>query len=331
MTKDLPEQLRLRIMADDGLHAHPNRRDRAIDSRVGGGRRGWLAPWLASSVPTSYHRFAGSSLDRLSALSDGIFAVAMTLLVLNVLNVVNGQPTPHDLVTAHLGPRLLTYLMSFLTLGIFWNGQQAQLNQFDRGDFRLTWIHLLFLFAVTLMPFSTALLEAFITYPQAVLAYWVNLLLLGALLWVSLRYATRAHLLKQETDDVRVAHQRRIITYQILYASAVAFCFLSTYVSIGLLIALQVTSVVAPRIGRFGRVLRRRHDRPAPRPARGRDPRSCRAAWYRTPARRRSRTGPGVPAQATSANWPRVTAMRPRRAAGRTRPSRTSPAPVPGR
>ncbi len=263
MTKDLPEQLRLRIMARGGLHDHPNRRDRVIDSRLGGGRRGWLAPWLASTVPTSYHRFAGGSLDRLAALADGIFAVAMTLLVLNVLNVVSGQPVPHDLVTAHLGARLLTYLMSFLTLGIFWNGQQAQLNQFDRSDFRLTWIHLLFLLAVTLMPFSTALLAAFITYWQAVLAYWVNLLLLGALLWVSLRYATRAGLLKEETGDIRAAHERRIITYQILYATAVAFCFISTYLSIGLLIALQVTSVVAPRIGRFGRILRRPHNRPA--------------------------------------------------------------------
>ena len=260
MTEDLPEQLWLRVMTRGGLHDHPNRQQGAIDSRGGRGK-----PWLAGSVPTSYHRFAGASLDRLAALSDGIFAVAMTLLVLNVLNVlnvVNGQPTAHDLVTAHLGTRLLTYLMSFLTLGIFWNGQQSQLNQFDRSDFRLTWINLLFLLAVTLMPFSTALLATFIAYWQAVLAYWVNLLLLGALLFVSLRYATRAGLLKPDTDDVRVAHQRRIITYQILYASAVAFCFLSTYASIGLLIALQVTSVVAPRLGRLGRILRRRHDRP---------------------------------------------------------------------
>lgn len=256
MTQDLPKQLRLRIMARGWLHDHPNRQDCVIDSR------GRLTPWLASTVPTSYHRFAGSSLERLAALSDGIFAVAMTLLVLNVLSVVNSQHSLRDLPHA-VWPGLLTYLMSFLTLGIFWNGQQAQLNHMERSDFRLTWIHLLYLLAVTLMPFSTALLAAFIGSWEAVLAYWVNLLLLGVLLWVSLRYAAKAGLLKEQTEEIRAASERRIVGYQILYAIAVAFCPISTYLSIGLLIALQLTSVIAPQFGRFGRVLRRSHDAPA--------------------------------------------------------------------
>ncbi len=204
-------------------------------------------------MPTSYHRFAGSSLERLAALSDGIFAVAMTLLVLNVVGAVRNEPSLGHLL-GMLGPRLLTYLMSFLTLGIFWNAQQAQLNQFERSDFRLTWIHLLYLLGVTLMPFSTALLAVFITNQLAVLAYWVNLLMLGVLLWISLRYADKAGLLKEGTAEMKTAHERRIVGYQVLYAAAVAFCFISTYLSIGLLIALQLTSVIAPRLGRFGRV-----------------------------------------------------------------------------
>jgi uncharacterized membrane protein len=48
-------------------------------------------------------------------------------------------------VLRRLAPHLLTYLMSFLTLGIFWVGQQTQLNQFRRSDPDLTWIHLVFL------------------------------------------------------------------------------------------------------------------------------------------------------------------------------------------
>jgi uncharacterized membrane protein len=62
-----------------------------------------------------------------------------------------------------LAPSMSTYVMSFLTLGIFWLGQQAQLNHFGHGTRVLSWIHLGFLCAVSLMPFSTALLAAFIT------------------------------------------------------------------------------------------------------------------------------------------------------------------------
>ena len=90
-------------------------------------------------MSTSYHRFAGSSLDRLAALSDGVFAVAMTLLVLDlkapsvpkrVQQPVwsGGGGSEHALAHGLLhdvAPRLLPYLMSFLTLGIFWVGQQT--------------------------------------------------------------------------------------------------------------------------------------------------------------------------------------------------------------
>ena len=55
-------------------------------------------------------------------------------------------------------PQLLVYLMSFLTLGIFWVGQQTQLNHLAHSERHFTWIHLAFLFIVTIMPFSTRLL-----------------------------------------------------------------------------------------------------------------------------------------------------------------------------
>src|SRR5205807_1860197 len=112
-------------------------------------------------MSTIYNRIAGQSLERLAALSDGIFAVAMTLLVLD-LHVPPSESigTEQDLLNAlgSLSPRLLTYLMSFMTLGIFWVGQQTQLNHFARSDRNLAWIHIGFLLAVTLMPFSTGLL-----------------------------------------------------------------------------------------------------------------------------------------------------------------------------
>jgi uncharacterized membrane protein len=215
-------------------------------------------------VPISYHRFAGSSLDRLAALSDGVFAVAMTLLVLDLKppSVPKRAQSPiwsggggseHALLHGLLhdvAPRLLPYAMSFLTLGIFWVGQQTQLTNFTRSTRALTWIHLTFLLAVTLMPFSTGLLAQDTTYRLSMAVYWLNLLALGVLLFISLEYADRAGLMRPDTTpEMRAALKRRILVYQALYALATLTCLINTYLAIGLLVVLQLNSVIAPRIG----------------------------------------------------------------------------------
>jgi uncharacterized membrane protein len=220
-------------------------------------------------MPVSYRQIAGVSLDRLAALSDGIFAVAMTLLVLG-LSVRAGSAlhparplwAPGALASEHavwdvlrrLAPHLLAYLMSFLTLGIFWVGQQTQLNQFRRSDRDLSWIHLVFLLAVSLMPFTTMLLADYFTYRLAIAVYWVNIVLLGALLYASLRYAQRARLIKDEvTAEMTAAMQRRIIAYQALYAFGALLSVVSTYLSIGFIFVVQLNAAIAPRILRLDR------------------------------------------------------------------------------
>src|SRR5437764_1415443 len=146
-------------------------------------------------MKTFYNRISGQSLERLAALSDGIFAVAMTLLVLDLHTPVadasarfstpllwTSQGLGKELALLHalgnLVPHFLPYLMSFLTLGIFWVGQQTQLNYFSTSNRHLTWIHLAFLLVVSLMPFSTGLLSEFLTYRLALGIYWLHLLLL---------------------------------------------------------------------------------------------------------------------------------------------------------
>jgi uncharacterized membrane protein len=211
-----------------------------------------------------YHRIAGQSLERLAALSDGIFAVAMTLLVLDIRVPVSdalhlqqplwGAGALHSeqvlwAVLVKVAPRLLTYFMSFLTLGMFWVGQQTQLNYFARSNRHLTWLHLAFLLGVALMPFSTALLAEYITYRLALAVYWLNLLALGIVLFVSWRYAAGAGLAKEDTTpEIRWAAERRIVVVQVLYAIAVLFCVVNTYLSITLIVLLQLNSAISPRI-----------------------------------------------------------------------------------
>jgi uncharacterized membrane protein len=219
---------------------------------------------------TYYNRIAGQSLERIAALSDGIFAVALTLLVLDLhvpvsraVNVVlplwASGAFQHELELwmdlVKLVPNLLSYFMSFLTLGIFWVGQQTQLNYFKQSNRHLTWIHLAFLLAVTLTPFSTGLLAAFITFRLAIVVYWLNIVLLGTMLFVSWRYARHAQLMKDEvTTEIFSANQRRILIAQSLYAFGALLCIINTYVSIGFIVLVQLNYAIAPRFGRLDRL-----------------------------------------------------------------------------
>ncbi|HLJ89722.1 MAG TPA: TMEM175 family protein [Candidatus Angelobacter sp.] len=197
---------------------------------------------------SSYNQIAGRSVERLAALSDGIFAVAMTLLVLD-LHVPVGHTihTEQDLWKALVGlsPRILIYLMSFLTLGIFWVGQQAQLNYFKSTDRNLTWLHIAFLFTISLMPFSTSLLAEFVEYRVALLAYWLNILLLGIVLYGSWRYAARKALFNDEvSEEVDAAVRKRIVVAQSLYALGAALCAIGTYFSIAFIVLIQLNYAI---------------------------------------------------------------------------------------
>jgi len=99
------------------------------------------------------------------------------------------------------------------------------------------------------MPFSTALLASFITYRLALVVYWLNILLLGAVLFVSWRYAKHAGLLKDETTvEMSSATERRIVIAQTLYAFGALLCVVNTYVSIVFIVLVQLNYVIAPRI-----------------------------------------------------------------------------------
>lgn len=201
---------------------------------------------------TFYNQIAGGSLERLAALSDGLFAFGMTLLVLDLK--VPEAVTVHSEAQlagglADSAEHLVVFAMSFLTLGIFWTGQQTQLSQFARGNRNLGWIHLAFLFAVALVPFTTKLLAEFISYRLALVIYWMNILALGAALYASWRYAMRAGLVKAEiTAEISCAIERRIIIAQALYAIGALACVWHPYVSIAIIIALQLYYAIAPRL-----------------------------------------------------------------------------------
>jgi uncharacterized membrane protein len=208
-------------------------------------------------MSTSYNRIAGQSVERLAALSDGVFAVAMTLLVLDLhtpaVEAIRGE---RDLWLAlgALAPRLAMCAMTFMTLGIFWVGQQTQLNHLTRSARSLSWMHILFLFAVSMTPFSTMLLAGFMGYRIALLVYWVNLLVLGGTLFFTWVCAQGLGLVRDDISPaVATAIKRRIVVGQALYAGGALLCLVNTYVSIGFIVLVQLNYAIAPRLPGRGR------------------------------------------------------------------------------
>ena len=208
-------------------------------------------------MTTSYNRSAGQCVERLAALSDGVFAVAMTLLVLDLrAPAVEAIHSERDLWAAlgALAPRLLMYILSFMTLGIFWVGQQTQLNHLARSDRSLSWIHLVFLFAISVMPFSTTLLAQFTEYRVALVVYWINILVIGAVLYVSWICAVGSGLVKEDLPvKISSAIKRRILIAQALYAFGTLLCVINTYWSIGFILLVELNYALAPRIPRRGK------------------------------------------------------------------------------
>lgn len=201
---------------------------------------------------TLYNRIAAQDLGRIAALSDGIFAFAATVLVLEI-----HIPDSVDIHSeaqlwaglAALGPRIVTWLLSLMTLGIFWVGQQTQLNHIDHADRDLTWLHFVFLTFVTVLPFSTRLLAEFITYETAFLIYWLNILLCGISIFACVVYAERAGLVKADAPEhFTRAFRRRVITAQALYAIGAGIGLFSIPLGIGFIVLVQLNYAIAPRL-----------------------------------------------------------------------------------
>ena len=196
-----------------------------------------------------YNFFAGQRISRIEALSDGVFAIAMTLLVLDIKVPVGEFHSEGELLSAFvpLLPKLLSYLLGFMTLGIFWVGHATQFKFIGKTDRHLTWLNIFFLMVISVFPFSTAFLSEHIHFKVAVGLYWLNIFLAGIALLIHWNYGCKANLLDESvtTEEVFGAIQKRIIIAQTLYLIAALLCFVNTYLSVAMTILVQMNYALA--------------------------------------------------------------------------------------
>jgi len=133
----------------------------------------------------------GFGKNRIEALADGIFSVAMTLLVLEIkLPAAESLLSHTDLVHRILSLEsvLTIYVISFLLLGMFWVSHHYQFHFVQRTSRAMLWLNLLLLLCTTTIPFSTALLGQHAKLWLPFLIYSVNLLLLDFFLFLHIDY-----------------------------------------------------------------------------------------------------------------------------------------------
>ena len=153
---------------------------------------------------------------RVEALSDGVFAIVMTLLVLEIaipeLTFPVGEAEFQQELLA-LVPAFLGYAVSFIILGIFWIVHHRQFHFVERTDRTFVWINIVTLLFVALVPFTTALLSRYPQSQTAVLVYGGNVLAASLVISTQWWYATLGHRLINRDLDPRLLRKSRQWTF----------------------------------------------------------------------------------------------------------------------
>jgi len=225
---------------------------------------------MSTEEPPSQPRRRGFRTGRLEAFSDGVFAIAVTLLVLDIAVSANaGQHLLRSIID--LWPAYLAYVVSFSTIGAAWLAHNAITEYLDRADAAFVRLNLLLLLFVSFLPFPTRLLADYIgeDSPERVAAtfYGISLLLTTTMLLVLWRYAVHAGLVRPDAADEEIQLLTQRLTpglggYLVLI---VAGLFLPVIAVIGYLAIALYYIIPFRRLSAGFMPKRRRRDRVGPR------------------------------------------------------------------
>jgi len=179
---------------------------------------------------------------RLEAFSDGVIAILITIMVLS-LNVPRGASFE---ALAPLLPVFLSYVLSFVFLGIYWSNHHHMLQTVDRVNGKILWANLHLLFWLSLVPFATAWMGENGAAPLPTALYGTVLLLAG----VAYTILQTAIIRSQGAESKLAAAVRGDFKGKIsvvLYAAAIPLAFADRRLSIALYVAVALTWLVPDR------------------------------------------------------------------------------------
>jgi uncharacterized membrane protein len=186
--------------------------------------------------------------NRLEAFSDGVLAIVITIMVLEM-------KVPHGTGLAALVPLLpvlLSYVLSFIYVGIYWNNHHHMLHASQKVTGSVLWANLHLLFWLSLVPFTTGWMgeNHFATLPAA--AYGFVLLMAAIAYWI-LQQRIIASQGKDSVLKKAVRHDWKGRISPFLYSSAIALAFVSPWVAIAIYAVVALMWIIPDR--RIERVL----------------------------------------------------------------------------
>ena len=190
---------------------------------------------------------------RLEALSDGVFAVAMTLLVLDLFVPVVSQSSPDaELFRELIGlwPKLLAYFLSFMIIGVAWVNHEFIFRFMRQINSRLVWLNITILIVLVLLPFSTSLAGEYWQSQVAILIWGANGLVTIALIIILWTYARRKGFLRTGISPQNVKIRKIVDIASIaLLLGAFGFSFYSPIVAMFFYGVMIIFHVVATAFG----------------------------------------------------------------------------------
>ncbi|MGR4064168.1 MAG: TMEM175 family protein [Vulcanimicrobiaceae bacterium] len=187
--------------------------------------------------------------SRVEDLSDGVFAVALTLLVLDI-QIPHGVPPAQ--LPAHvfaLWPRLISFLLSFFVVGYYWVGHTIMFVSIRRTDRVLQWLNLAFLTFVVIVPLSADLLASYPDSRFAVCVYGANIILIGLAQFATWQYAVGyRRLTSPELDPKYIRLLRiRLIAMPVTCVLSIALSAVSILASVALYVLVPVLFTLPSR------------------------------------------------------------------------------------
>ncbi len=189
------------------------------------------------------------SSDRVATLADGVFAIVLTLLVIELKAPEGGSSEQLLHGLAELGPKFLSFALTFSIVSIFWFGHHMEFHYIKRSDRTHLWLNLLFMMAISFLPFSASFLGNNLTQPLANAFYGVHLSILGFIRYWHWRYATDGHRLVDPSmsEDLIQEVNGTFLWVPCGYLIAAAVSFVNVYASLVFYVALALRYVFSAK------------------------------------------------------------------------------------
>jgi len=188
--------------------------------------------------PESQHPDIGIDLERIIFFSDAVFAIAITLLVIDLKPPVLQENIPAAEILPALGNLFVTgqtisFLISFLVIGTYWVAHHRNFRYIRGYDGRLIWLNLLFLLSIAFLPYPTAVLRQSGDQQIAVIFYAISIAFTGLLLAFLWIYASRGHRLIDENMNSHLISYFtwRSLSPAVIFVLSIPISFISPYLS----------------------------------------------------------------------------------------------------